>query len=184
MTKVVYVFDTMLSLFTVHVFADGLVASLGHSPTLAIRDYNGQVEFEPETLETASLNMKIAAGSLSVTDEMRDVDRRELDRIMRQDVLQIAQYPQIVFQSSTITAKPVSRDQYHVEVGGALTIKGETCHQTFGAEVGFGNDTFRANGEFRVRQTDFGIPLVSVAGGTIKVKDELKLAFYMVGRKR
>jgi hypothetical protein len=38
-------------------------------------------------------------------------------------------------------------------------------------------DNLRANGEFTVRQTDFRIKLVSVAGGTLKLKDELKLSF-------
>ena len=184
MSKVVYVFDVALSLFTVHVFADGIVASLGHSPTLAIREYSGEAEFVPGTMDAASINMKIAAGSLSVSDEMRDSDRRELERIMRQEVLRTAKYPQIVFQSSSIRPKLLSKDQYHLDVAGALTITGEACHQEFGAEVMFGHDTFRANGEFRIRLTDFGLPLVSVAGGSLKVKDELKMAFYMVGRKQ
>lgn len=184
MNKVAYAFDTALSLFTVHVFADGIVASLGHSPTLAIREYEGEAEFIAGSLENASLKLEIAAASIRVMDEMRDADRRELERIMRQDVLQTAKYPQIVFQSSSITADFVARDQYRLEVAGALTIRGETCQQGFTADVMFGVDTFRANGELRVHLTDFGLPLVSVAGGSIKVKDELKLAFYMLGRRQ
>ena len=33
----------------------------------------------------------------------------------------------------------------------------------------------RASGEFSLNQTDFGIKLVSVAGGALKLKDELKI---------
>ena len=182
--KVAYGFDTTLSLFTVHVFADGIVASLGHSPTLAIREYSGEAEFIPGSLENASLKLEIAAGSINVTDQMRDADRRELERIMRQDVLQTAKYPQIVFQSSSITADLRAKDQYRLKVTGPLTIRGETCQQGFTADLMFGVDTFRANGEFQIHLTDFGLPLVSVAGGSIKVKDELKLAFYMLGRRQ
>ena len=42
----------------------------------------------------------------------------------------------------------------------------------------------RAFGEFTLRQTDFGIKLVSVAGGTLKVKDEVQVSFDMVARKQ
>ena len=42
----------------------------------------------------------------------------------------------------------------------------------------------RASGEFTVRQTDYGIKPVSVAGGALKVKDELKFSFDIVARKQ
>ena len=35
-------------------------------------------------------------------------------------------------------------------------------------------------GESRIRQTQFGIHPVSAAGGTVKVKDELKIDFVIV----
>ena len=44
-------------------------------------------------------------------------------------------------------------------------------------------DTLRAQGEFDVRQTDFGIKPVSVAGGTLKIKDELKCSFDLLAAK-
>ncbi len=42
----------------------------------------------------------------------------------------------------------------------------------------------RANGEFSIRQTDYGIRLVSVAGGTLKLKDELKFTFDIVAQSQ
>ena len=45
-------------------------------------------------------------------------------------------------------------------------------------------ERLRANGEFSIRQTDYGIRLVSVAGGTLKLKDELKFQFDMVGNRK
>jgi hypothetical protein len=41
----------------------------------------------------------------------------------------------------------------------------------------------RASGEFALRQTDYGIELVSAAGGTIKLKDELKFSFDIVANR-
>jgi hypothetical protein len=37
---------------------------------------------------------------------------------------------------------------------------------------------------FSLKQTDYRIKLVAVAGGTIKVKDELKFSFDIVARKQ
>ncbi len=45
-------------------------------------------------------------------------------------------------------------------------------------------DMLRASGEFSLLQSDYGIPLVSVAGGALKVKDELKFTFDIVARKQ
>ncbi len=44
-------------------------------------------------------------------------------------------------------------------------------------------DTLRAQGELTIRQTDFGIKPVSVAGGMLKIKDELKCSFDLLARK-
>jgi hypothetical protein len=42
----------------------------------------------------------------------------------------------------------------------------------------------KAVGNFTLLQSDFGIELVSVAGGSLKVKDELKFSFDVVARKQ
>lgn len=43
-------------------------------------------------------------------------------------------------------------------------------------------ESLRAHGEFPLRQTEYGIKPVSAAGGTIKLKDELKFTFDIVAR--
>ena len=40
----------------------------------------------------------------------------------------------------------------------------------------------RYRGSARLRQSEFGITPVKVAGGTIKVKDEVRVDFEIVGR--
>jgi hypothetical protein len=45
-------------------------------------------------------------------------------------------------------------------------------------------DMLRATGEVSIRQSDYGIEPVSAAGGTIKLKDELKLSFDISARKQ
>ncbi|MGA2213791.1 MAG: hypothetical protein ABSH31_11000, partial [Bryobacteraceae bacterium] len=88
-----YAIDPDMSRFTVRAFASGLLASMGHSPTLAVRDFTGQAEFASDSLDAAALHIKIKAGSLNVTDNVSDKDRREIERTMNQEVLETARYP-------------------------------------------------------------------------------------------
>jgi len=45
-------------------------------------------------------------------------------------------------------------------------------------------DMLRASGKFSLMQSDYGIKPISVAGGALKVKDELQFSFEMVLRKQ
>ena len=50
--------------------------------------------------------------------------------------------------------------------------------------MGFTDDALHAFGELTLKQTDYRIKLVAVAGGVIKVKDKLKFSFDLVARKQ
>src|ERR1700685_2675466 len=105
-----------MSTFTVRAFASGMLSALGHSPTLAVRDFGGQAEFTPDSPDAAALRIKINAGSLNVTNNVSDKDRREIERTMNQEVLETARYPDIVFQSSKVSASKVGDGQYLVNL--------------------------------------------------------------------
>ena len=49
---------------------------------------------------------------------------------------------------------------------------------------GLFGDMLRASGDFTLSQTDYQIKLVSVAGGALKLKNELKFSFEIVARKQ
>ena len=51
-----------MSRFTVRVFASGMFSAFGHSPTLAVRDFEGEAKFSPDALDEARLKIKIQAG--------------------------------------------------------------------------------------------------------------------------
>ena len=54
----------------------------------------------------------------------------------------------------------------------------------FVAQVALGVDSARAYGEFKLQQTEYGIRIASIAGGTLRLQDELKFSFYVVARKQ
>jgi polyisoprenoid-binding protein YceI len=179
-----YAIDPKASQFTVQAFASGLISAVAHSPKIAIREWTGTVNFIPDTLSDAKLKVVIKTSSLEVLDELRESDRRELHRVMNDDVLETRRFPEVVFESSVIGADRQKDSLYSVNVEGRLYLHGVTNGQTFISQVAFGVDSFRAHGEFTLLQTDYGIHVASIAGGTLKLQDELKFRFYVVGRKQ
>jgi polyisoprenoid-binding protein YceI len=183
-TVVRYKIDVGMSRFTARAFATGLFSSLGHNPTLAIREYSGEAGFLPDGLQQASMRISVQSASLAVTDDISQKDRTEIENRMRQDVLETSQYPEIVFEASQVVANKVGEDSYSTNVTGNITLHGVTRSETIYAQVSVTGDTFRAYGEFSLKQTDYGIKLVSVAGGTLKVKDDVKISFDFTARKQ
>lgn len=179
----IYAIDPVVSRFVVKAFATGLLSSFGHNPTLAVRDFTGEAKFSPDALDQASLLIRIKAGSLSVTDKMSDKDRRELERTMNQEVLESDRYPEIVYQAAGVPATKTGDGQFSASLMGTLTLHGVTNPQVVAAQIVVTGDMLRAFGEFSVSQSAYGIKPVSVAGGSLKLKDELKCSFDMVARK-
>jgi len=179
-----YVADKRASQFTVQVFAGGMLSAFGHSPTIAIRDFSGEAQVDPKDIAHSSLRITIMAQSLSVRDDISDKDRREIERMMQQDVLESSAYPEIVYECSNLTASKAGEGQYAVTLNGDLTLHGVTRSQAVAARVAVTEDALRAFGSFSIRQTDHDLKLVTVAGGTLKVKDELKFSFNILARKK
>ena len=179
-----YAIDSRASQFTVQAFASGLISAVAHSPKIAIRDWTGEVDFVPETVRDAKLRVVVKAASLEVLDELRDTDRRQLHRVMNEEVLETERFPEVMFESSNIAVDKLKETLHRVNVTGQLDLHGVNNSHTFFAQVAFGVDSFRAYGEFTLLQSDYGIAVASIAGGTLKLQDELKFTFYVVGRKR
>lgn len=182
--SVCYIVDTRASQFTVQAFASGLAAAVAHSPKIAIRDWTGEARFTPGTLGDASIRVRVKAASLEVLDELRDSDRRELHRVMNQEVLETTRFPEVNFQSSEVKADRQKDELYRLTATGKLALHGIENEHTFVAQVALGVDSARAYGEFKVRQTDYDIRVASIAGGTLRLQDELKFSFYVVARKQ
>jgi polyisoprenoid-binding protein YceI len=184
-TTVRYLIDARGSSFTVRAFATGVLSAFGHSPTIAIPDFQGEVEFSSSTLEDASLRLVIQAASSTVTDDISNKDRREVERQMHDDVLEVDSYPEIIYECPRVSSmQKISDGSYSVLLDGELTLRGVTRSQAVAAKVTFKSDVLRATGDFSILQSDYEIRPVSAVGGTIKLKDELKLSFVISARKQ
>lgn len=177
-----YTIDARGSRVTIRAFASGFLSAMGHNPVISARDVSGEIKLVPQTLEVTELRLRIATASLSVQNDMSDKDRREIERTMGEEVLEVARYPEILFVGSKVTVEKAA-GPIRAILDGDLTVRGVTRPQRVAAQVFQMGDTLRAQGEFEIRQTDFGITPVSVAGGVLKLKDELTCAFDLLARK-
>jgi polyisoprenoid-binding protein YceI len=180
-----HVIDANRSSFSVQVLATGLLSAFGHSPKVAIRDFDGSVEFTvgSSPLAGARMTLKIRANSLETDEGVNDKDRDEINRRMRQEVLETDDYPEIRYECTGVTASGTG-DRYWVALKGELTLHGTTKPMPVSARVTINGNSLRATGDFALRQTDFGITPVSAAAGTIRVKDEVKCTFDILAHRQ
>jgi len=179
-----YALDPRVSRFTVRAFATGMLSAFGHSPTIAIRDFTGEALVNPDHPEAGCLHVTVRATSLSVTNDVSDKDRREIEREMQENVLESAKYPEIVYDCPQVSVENPGNGNYSVKLLGSLTLHGVTRRQPIQARLAVTGDMLRAFGEFSVRQSDYNIKPVSAIGGGLKVKDELEFSFDIVARKQ
>jgi len=172
------------SRFTVRALVGGLLSAVaGHDHTIAIRDFYGTAAFTYGAVTPASLQFTVKADSLAVTDKVSESDRNKIQTTMRNEVLEVNNYPEITFKSTNVAATRLEEGKYQTKITGDLTLHGTTRAITIDTVVTFYETSLHAEGQFALRQTEYGIKPVSVAGGTIKVKDELKFSFNIVANR-
>jgi polyisoprenoid-binding protein YceI len=178
-----YQLDPGSSRFTVQGFATGMLSVMAHNPTLGVRDFTGQIQFAPESLAEAAFGMVVQAASLEVLGSVKEQDRQEIVSRMRQEVLETATYPQIKFQSTSISATRIADNWYRVQIQGELSLHGVTRPQAVDAQLRILDNEIRLSGEFPLLLSAYRIKKVTALGGMITLKDELKLSFDLAGQK-
>ncbi|HKB10680.1 MAG TPA: YceI family protein [Vicinamibacterales bacterium] len=125
-----------------------------------------------------SVAITVHARDLQVLDPSLAADKRQevQTRMLGPEVLDVDTYPQITFSSKTVES--TGADRWRIE--GDLSLHGKTKPVSFDAALTKG--AYR--GSVRVRQRDFGITPISIAGGTVKVKDEVVIEFVIVPREQ
>ncbi len=172
-----YRIDASRSNFTVQVFAEGMLSFMGHDPTFAVRRYGGEIRLMPDNTSVESMLIVVQANSLSIVDNVGKKDASEIENTMNAEVLEISKFPEIAFVSRDISMNQIEDTKYDVQINGILSLHNEKLAQTINTETEIVGKTIRAQGEFSLKQSDFNIEQVKALGGTLKVKDEVKISF-------
>lgn len=160
--------DPLTSTLTVYAYKSGLFAFAAHDHEISAPIASGEVVLANDT---PRVRLVVDARQMKVLDPKLEAEKRaEVQETMQSaKVLDTAKYPQIVFESTRI--RKVSGGRW--EVSGELELHGTKEPLTFDVVETGGSYT----GEVRFKQSSYGIKPISIAGGSIKVKDEVKIAF-------
>jgi polyisoprenoid-binding protein YceI len=165
--------DSAHSTITVRVYKSGFLSAFGHNHEIQAPIQSGEVKESGDL----SVVLRVDAHKLRVLDpEASESTRAQIQETMLgPQVLDADRFPEIRFQSTEIEPRGLE----HWIVHGNLTLHGRERPVSF--EVVLKENHYR--GSVPLKQTDFGMTPVTVAGGTVKVKDELKVEFEIALKK-
>jgi polyisoprenoid-binding protein YceI len=179
-----YQVDPAKSRVTIAVGKSGAFSFLGHKHEVSGPIESGSIDVDPANLSGSRVSLAIATSSLKVSgaDEPPE-DRPKVQEAMESDqVLGVARYPRITFESTGVTGGQPGTPALDVIVAGRLTIRDVTRPVSVPVHVQLGDHSLSANGRFSVRQTEFGIKPISV-GGAVAVKDRLDITFSVAAER-
>lgn len=181
--RTTYSIDPKLSKIEIQVAKDGFLKAFGHDHLVSAGKFSGEIQFDSEKLGESLVNFAVETASLKVIDPGEsEKDRNEVQATMLgEQVLDATKYPQIKFSSTSVKAGS-SASQLVVE--GTLALHGTPKPLTVPVRFQVtGDGTLVADTEVSVLQSDFGITPYKAVGGTVRVKDKLKLTFHIVAHK-
>lgn len=165
--------DTARSAISVHVGKAGLLAKAAHEHWVNAPISSGSIS---ETGELA-IEFKVETAKMTVKPDV-NIDAKsqaQIQKDMDEMTLDTKQYPEILFHSTRI--EPAGAGQWRVQ--GELSLHGVT--KPVNLTVARTGDGYA--GDVMLRQTDFGIKPISMAGGAIKIKNEIDVAFQIYSAK-
>lgn len=103
------------------------------------------------------------------------------DKHMRETYLEVQKFPQAVLQASRSALKiPSAQEEVQASAQGWVTIHGQTRPVEFRYTARRGGDHVHVNGSMRVNMKDFGIPVPSYMGVSVKPETDIAIKFEVV----
>ncbi len=175
--------DPSASRLTVHVGKTGLFSFAGHEHDVIAAAFKGEVGADPDNLAGSSVHLVFESSGLRLSspgDAPADVPKIE-EAMRGPGVLDVARFPEVRFDSRTVTGRRGGDGAWAVEVTGDLRLRAASRPLVLPLRVEIAGDTLTATGKTTLKQTDFGIEPISV-GGVVKVKNELAVEYRIVAR--
>ena len=165
--------DVNKSTLKIRVFKSGAFSAFAHDHEIKAPIEEGKIEAG----SSASVQLRVDSRKMRVLDPDISADKRaEIQHTMQgATVLDVEKFPEISYESTAVTSHGEGRWEVH----GNLTLHGKK--QPVAVEVSLQDGHYR--GSASLKQTAFGITPISIAGGTVKVKDEIKIEFDIVPAK-
>jgi polyisoprenoid-binding protein YceI len=179
-----YTIETDRSRAAITVGKSGLLSfAAGHTHEVTAPSIAGHITLDPADPGHSTVHVAIDSATLSVSavGEPPDDVPKIQQTMTSEQVLDVRRYPTIAFDSTGVSVKHSGIATLDVIVAGRLTLHNVTRDVSVPVSVHINGDELTATGRFSVKQTDYGITPVSVAG-VVSVKDALDISFTIVSR--
>jgi polyisoprenoid-binding protein YceI len=178
--------DTARSRITIHVFKKGLLSGLAHDHHFVPGNWSATATFEGASPSAAHVEVIVAANSLR--DQQPALSEKDREKVDRQaagpEVLDARRYPEIRFVSKSVAVASGTSGAPDGGLRGTLTgtlsLHGQERPVSVPITATKDGKTWRARGTVNFNQSAFGIHPYSGFGGTIAVRDEVKLEYELV----
>jgi polyisoprenoid-binding protein YceI len=162
--------DVTRSSLTIRVFKSGAFSAFAHDHEIKAPISEGEIDASANP----SVQLRLDSRKMRVLDPEISADKRaEIQHTMEgSTVLDVEHFPEISYRSTAIT----KTGDAHWEVHGTLTLHGK--NQAVVVMVTLEGGHYRGSASFK--QSEFGMTPIRIAGGTVKVKDEVKIEFDIV----
>jgi polyisoprenoid-binding protein YceI len=179
-----YVIDPAASRMLVHVGKAGLFSFAGHEHQVVAPVSRGTASIERAAPErsTVGLTWQTAELRIDPRGEPAGDPPKVRAEMLGPRCLDAARYPTITFRSTAVAGNGGTRSALDLTVRGVLTLHGVSRPLALPVHVAFTNQTFTATGTASLRQSDFAIQPISVAG-VVKVQDQVRISWVLVGRR-
>jgi len=184
-TRVTYSVDAKQSKIEIHVYREGFLKAFGHDHQISAKQFSGKVQLAEPDVSDSAVTFTAEAKSLTVVDpDESEKDRKEVQETMLgEEVLDAARFPQIRFVSWKVRSVAEKDDATELQVEGKLSLHGAERVVTLPVHLHVKEGQLTADGEVQLLQTEYGITPIKAGGGTVRVKDRLKISFHIVARK-
>lgn len=181
-----YFIDGARSKVEINVYKEGFFKAFGHDHLVAAKELSGQVRFDAEKIDQSTVRLTFPTKSITVIDPGEsEKDRSDVQATMEgEKVLDVARFPEITFSASRVSAVKKTQASWELTLFGNLNLHGVEKPVSFPLKVRLEADELLGEGELSILQTDYGMTPVRVGGGTVKVKDKLKITFNIVAKKQ
>ena len=181
----VYNVDAGRSSIEIDVFRGGLLKAFGHDHRIAAKRFSGTVQLDSGGVNRSSVSLSIEANSLTVLDpHLSEKERSVVQTTMEGvEVLDVKAFPKILFGSTHVSNVRQAGDDLDITLAGRLNLHGVEKEITFPVHLRFQKSMLRATGIAFITQTDFKITPISVGGGTVRVKDQVRVDFDLVAER-
>ncbi|HEX4212313.1 MAG TPA: YceI family protein [Candidatus Dormibacteraeota bacterium] len=161
---------------TLYTKREGFGSSAGHDLTIVATAWSGVARQEDGRI---SLEVSVDPSGLSVKEghggarALTDSDRRDIERNLREKVLETGSNPRIDFRSSEVTTLDDADDRLRLSVSGTLELHGQQQPLKVDVDIHRGDEGLMVLSSATIVQTRWGIRPYRAFMGALKVADAI-----------